>query len=374
MLSLFIGALLAPALAQPPPLVLAHESFTLDNGLRVILHPDRRSPLFSLEVRYTIGAGDEPISGIAHLFEHLMFEGSKNAPEAAYDRWLGAAGAVTNAWTDHDAMAFTVVGPAPALDLALYLEADRMADVAAGLDEDALSNQLAIVFSERDLNDSAPGGRDAVALARQLYPDGHPYRRRVLGEPERLQDITLDQIDAFAQAWLQPANATLTLGGDFDPDVARGLIAARFGGVESHPLPARRDAPEVVLEGEVRSVHYDEVTPTLYLTWPTVPAGHPDEAALDMLADLLSSGESSVLGAAVQTGRIAEARAWTDNRRRDGRLIVQVQHPRRSMAQLLREVDHRLARFLDEGPDPTALARHQRRWRSWAVRLAEGLE
>jgi len=339
---------------------LPYTTRTLDNGLQVIVHEDHRAPLFAAELRYRVGAAGDPIPGLAHLVEHLMFEGSASAPQGAYDRWLAAAGASNNAWTSHDTTAFTVVGPAEALELALFLEGDRMGWLT--LDEEDLINQLAVVFSERELSLSAVGGWETPSVSAALYPAGHPYRRTVLGEPEPLSEVTIAQLADFVSRWYQPANAVLVVGGAVSAEAVFALAEQHLGIVPATSPPAQPAAAPVSLGSERRRVLYDEVAPTLEVVWPTVPRGHADEAALDMLSGILHNRLS------------ARGRVWTENRRLSGRLVAELTHPRGGLWRLRRRLDREVASLKSTPVSVAELARVQARWRTSYVRGAEGLE
>ncbi|MFT4977953.1 MAG: zinc protease [Myxococcota bacterium] len=351
--------LLLPPILLAAPLRLPHTEVTLDCGLRLIVHEDHRAPLFAAELRYHTGAADDPVPGLAHLIEHMMFEGSDAAPQGAYDRLLAAAGASNNAWTSHDTSAFTVVGPAAALELTLFLESDRMGWLT--LEEEDLINQLAVVFSERELSRGAPGGLETAAVSRMLYPDSHPYRGTVLGEPETLGEVRLDTVRAALDERYQPANATLVVCGDVSTEAVIALARQYFADVPTRPPLPHPTAAPLVVDAEQRRVLFDEVEPTLLAVWPTVPRLHPDEPALDLLADAL-------------TEALSGARAWTENRRLGGRLSVRLSRPRGHTRRLLRHLDRAVKKLQRVPLSMEALARLQRRWRAGYVRSAEGLE
>lgn len=353
--------LLSPLCAAP--LTLDHTEYILPSGMRLIVHEDHRAPLFAAELRYHVGAADDSVPGLAHLVEHLMFEGSASAPAAAYDRWLAEAGASNNAWTSHDTTAFTVVGPANALELTLFLESDRMGWML--LDEEDLINQLAVVFSERELSRSAVGGLVTPSTSAALFPSGHPYRTTVLGDPDPLAEVSLAQIQAFVDRWYQPANATLVVGGAVSAQEVIALAEKHFSDVPVSPRPQREARPPAGLDREVRRVLYDEVNPTLLAVWPTVPRLHPDEPALDLLADVLTS-------------RLAEGRlsavSWTANRQLAGRLSVRLSHPRWRLRRTLRALERELRRLKRAPVAVAELARLQQKWRVSYARRSEGLE
>lgn len=360
-----------PHLLIAPTLHLQTRQHTLDNGMEVVLLPDRRVPLVASELVWRVGAAEDALplpgspgrSGMAHLIEHVLFEGE-------YDPLLAEAGGESNAWTGHDWTAYTAAAPADALERLLYLESRRMADPLAGVSDDDLDNQLSVVLSERSL--ARGGGRTDRAIAETLYPPGHPLAGPVLGDPDALFEITRPEVEAFLSAWYQPRNAILVLGGDFDPDEAIESIERWFGGLESTEPPARAQTDLEARSG--RWALYEETTPTLLLIWPTVPRGHPDEPALDLLAEVLASGLSSRLGQRVDAGRLDEVAGWTQNGRLAGKLVLSLSHHRRSARALLREADRALDDLLAHPPDAAELRIYQERWRMWYVRRAQGLE
>jgi zinc protease len=357
-----------PVLLLAPTLHLPVEQHTLASGLQVILLVDRRTPLVATELTYRVGAAEDRVAvpgfsgcpGMAHLVEHLLFEGE-------YDALLAEAGGESNAWTSHDWLTLTAAAPADALERLLYLESRRMAEPLAGVSQDDLDNQIAVVLSERSLERS--GGRGGRALAESLYPPGHPLSAPVLGDPDALAEVSLSTVSAFLSAWAQPGNAILVIGGDIDPVATLAHVERWFGGLTAASPPPRvtLPPPEAV---PARRVLHENTTPTAMLAWRTVPRGHPDEPALDMLAELITDR----LARRVATGRLDEARAWTENGRLDGRLVLSAAHLRRSSRALHRELRRALAGVLDHPVDPAALARHGERWRMWYVRAAQPLE
>lgn len=383
MLAAMLPLLLAPiALAALP--VLSPPNFTtrrfvLDNGLEVVLHEDHRAPLVASHIFYRVGASEDPPgrSGLAHLFEHLMFGGSKHAPDSAYDRLLAEVGGDNNAWTDEDYTAYHAVVPRGALGLLLFLESDRMGWLVEGLSDEEIENQLLVVAGERGIGEDAPGGQDGDLIDRALYPAGHPYGRPVIGFEDELASVTRAELAEFHARWYAPANASLVLVGDFDSDAAEAEVRRWFGDLPTRPAPPPRALPPLVeLSQERRVKHEDDVErSSLYVVWPTVPEGHPDEAPLDMLADLLSSGPGSRLDDALyfDRRRADAVSAWTTNGRVSGAFTIELQSARRDLDDLLRDLDRVLDALRRSAPAPSELERQKTRWRSWFFRAGEDL-
>ncbi|MFT5686263.1 MAG: zinc protease [Myxococcota bacterium] len=358
-----------PALLLAPTLHLPVQRHTLDNGMVVILLVDARAPLIATELTFSVGAAEDGIavpgfsggSGMAHLVEHLMFEGE-------YDALLAEAGGESNAWTSHDWTTYTAAAPSDALERLLYLESRRMADPLAGVSDDDLENQIAVVLTERSMDRN--GGRGGRALTESIYATGHPFHTPVLGDPDVVGDIDRASVTGFLSAWYQPDGAILVIGGDIDPEATLARVEHWFGGLPAREKPDRAVAPAVAQPTHPRRVLYESTMPTVTMAWPTIPMGHPDEAALDLLAEILSER----LGDRVTSGRLDVVGAWTDNGRLGGRLVLSASHLRRSSRALHRELDRALSDTTTRPISPDLLRHHQERWRMWFVRSAQSLE
>ncbi|MCC6994765.1 MAG: insulinase family protein [Deltaproteobacteria bacterium] len=280
-----------PADASAPRLTV--ERYQLDNGLEVILHPDPAVPLVAVDLWYHVGSGDETPgkSGYAHLFEHMMFQGSANTGEDVHFSTLRKIGASTvNGTTNTDRTNYFEVVPAHQLETALRLESDRMGYLLPVLTQKSLDNQRDVVRNERRQRyDSVPYGLDRFATAAALYPEGHPYRYLTIGRHEDLAVASVDDVKAFFKTWYVPANATLILAGDFDPTAARALVAKWFAGFPRSVKPLRRDVPmpsvkasRQVLDdpfARLRRVHY---------VWQSARIFTPGDAELDLLSSILA--------------------------------------------------------------------------------------
>jgi zinc protease len=294
-------ALLLAALAHaadPAPMALPTDVVVLDNGLTVLLHQDDRTDRAALFIRFDVGSRDEADGehGCAHLFEHLMFEGSASVPNNAFDTWLTEAGGENNAYTSPDETAYHMVFPSGALDLALFLESDRLGFLDAGLDAANLANQQKVVLQEREQGYAQPNGRDWDALTRLTYPAGHPYHVPVIGTVADIEGFTLEAVQSFWQRHYRPRNAVLTLVTPLPTSEALEAVVRWFGPLGDTGAPAARPEASPAPAGATpgRGMLEDAVEErTLYLLYPTVPAGHPDEPALDLLAGVLSDGRGT---------------------------------------------------------------------------------
>ena len=280
------------AIAADDPTSIEHQTHVLDNGLTVILAPDHNTDTIALHVHYDVGARDELPGeyGCAHLFEHLMFEGSGNVPGNAFDAWLGAAGGDNNAFTSSDGSAYHETFPSGALDLVLMLESDRMGFLDAALDDTNLANQQKVVLQERAEGFEQPGGRTWDALDLIVWPPGHPYQHMVIGTIADVEGFTTEGVRDFWSRHYRPRNAVLALVGNFETEAALERVKHWFADVpdpgpaakraEAQPIDAAALAKDWVLEDRIEDRR-------LYLLYPTVPEDHPDAVALDVLAEVL---------------------------------------------------------------------------------------
>ncbi len=279
---------------------LAFEKYKLANGLEVILHEDRRTPIVTVNLWYHVGSKDEPAgkNGFAHLFEHVMFQGSKHVPEDTYFRFLERAGATNiNGTTNLDRTNYFETVPANRLELALWLESDRMGFLLDHADQHTFESQREVVKNERRQNyENAPYGMAAHYIRAQIFPASHPYHLLTIGTPKDLDAASLDDVRAFFRTWYVPNNATLVIVGDFDKARTKELVQRYFGPIPSGVLPARTPSPDAKLASETRIDMVAGVElPRVYVSWPTPASFTQADADLDLLASVLASGKTSRL-------------------------------------------------------------------------------
>ena len=277
---------------------ISFEKFTLSNGLDVILHQDDSLPLVAVNIWYHVGSKDEVPgkTGYAHLFEHLMFEGSKHHNSSHFDPILQVGGTL-NGSTTPDRTNYWENLPSNYLELALWLESDRMGYLLDALDQERLDLQRDVVKNERRQSyENRPYGVASIRLQEALYPLPHPYHWPTIGFHEDLDAATLDDARSFFQQFYTPNNASLTIAGDIQPDETREMVERYFGDLLSGPAIPRARRADSSLQGHTNLTLHDRVLlPRLYLMWPTVPRFHPDEAPLSILSSILSGGKSSRL-------------------------------------------------------------------------------
>ncbi|PYQ71566.1 MAG: insulinase family protein [Acidobacteria bacterium] len=276
---------------------LSYAKHTLGNGLDVLLHEDHGCPIVAVNVWYHVGSKNEHPghTGFAHLFEHLMFEGSQHHDRGFFQPLQGA-GATLNGSTNADRTNYWEVVPPNALELALWMESDRMGFLLPALTEAKFSNQRDVVLNERRQNyENRPYGLAPMALLAALFPPDHPYHWTTIGEIADLQAVQLDEVHAFFRRYYHPANASLALAGDFDPDEALGLVDQYFGTIDAglRVGPVRASAS---LSDETRLFFEDRVElPRLYFAWLTPAMFADGDADLDLATDLLANGKTSRL-------------------------------------------------------------------------------
>jgi len=279
------------------PVTLSFTKHTLANGLDVLLHEDHTCPIVAVNLWYHVGSKNERPghTGFAHLFEHLMFEGSQHH-DRGYFQPLQGAGATLNGSTNADRTNYWEVVPSNALELALWMESDRMGYLLPALTEAKFSNQRDVVLNERRQNyENRPYGLAPMALLSALFPPDHPYHWTTIGEVADLHAVRLDEVQAFFRRYYHPANASLALAGDIDSDEALAMARAYFEALEPGDRVDPVDA-SASLSSDTRIFFEDRVElPRLYLAWLTPAMFAEGDADLDLGTDLLANGKTSRL-------------------------------------------------------------------------------
>jgi zinc protease len=296
--AILVGLMLQAPAATGPKLDVPFTQFDLPNGLHVILHEDHTVPLLTVNVWYHVGSAREKVgrTGFAHLFEHLMFMGSKNAKYGDFDKLLEAAGGTNNASTAEDRTNYYIDVPSNALDLALFLESDRMAYLVDAMSPKTVDAQRDVVKNERRQSyENAPYGMASIEIAELMYPKGHPYRWPTIGNMEDLTAASYEDVVEFFRTYYQPANASLVIAGDIDPVKTRAAVEKWFSEVKPGAKPVTPiDYPHASLEEVRKKTIQDQVQlPRLYLTWITPAHLQPGDAELDVLSSLLAGGKNS---------------------------------------------------------------------------------
>lgn len=281
------------------PIALSLEIYRLPNGLNVILAPDPAVPIVAVNLWYHVGSANEPAgkTGFAHLFEHLMFQGSENVGNDAHFRYVQEAGGTLNGTTSPDRTNYFEAVPSNFLEMALWLESDRMGFLLPALTQEKLDNQRDVVMNERRQSyENVPYGLAMETILAALYPEGHPYRHPTIGSMDDLLAGSLEDAQDFFERYYAPANASLSIVGDFDPEEAKRLVSTYFGTFPAAPAVERPTAPPVSLTSPNYLLLEDRVQlPRLYIVWPTPPFFEPGDAEMDAVGYVLAGGRTSRL-------------------------------------------------------------------------------
>jgi zinc protease len=339
---------------------------TLDNGLDVLIHEDHGVPIVAVNLWYHVGSKNEKPgrTGFAHLFEHLMFEGSQHY-DRGYFQPLQEAGASLNGSTNADRTNYWEVVPPNALELALWMESDRMGYLLPALTDHKFDNQRDVVLNERRQNyENRPYGLASMAVVAALYAPEHPYHWLTIGAAEDLRAARLDDVKAFFQTYYRPRNASLALAGDVDTAEVLKMVGDYFGpldaGDEPPPVAFTAPAPPAA---ETRLLLEDRVElPRLYMAWHSPAMFAPDDAELDLVAEVLASGKTSRLyRTLVYEERIATEIAASQNSREIGGFfqIVATAAPGRTLEELEKAISREIAAFMSGGATAMELERCQ---------------
>ena len=387
---LALGALAiasSPALAadRPAPLPelvarvdIPYQRFTLPNGLRVLVHTDRKAPVVAVSVWYHIGSKDEPAgkTGFAHLFEHLMFNGSENSPEDFFVPLQAMGGTDYNGTTWYDRTNYFETVPTGALEKALWLESDRMGHLLGGIDQAKLDNQRGVVQNEKRQGDNEPFGTVDYTVYDALFPAGHPYRHNTIGTMADLNAASLTTVKDWFRANYGAGNAVLVLAGDIDVATAKRLVAKYFGDIARGPAVKRIAAPVPTLPAPVTKTLTDQVPFTRIARYWAVPGVNDAEttalqAALSVLGGLSSSRLDNAL---VRNEKIAVGvTAKADIFEQVGVATVSADvKPGQDAAAVAARLDAVIAQFPERRPHPrrsTARRHAARGGHDWRARI-----
>src|SRR6476661_2660666 len=348
------------AIAQTAPtkIELPYTQFTLPNGLTVILHEDHAVPLVSTNMWYHVGSAREKPgrTGFAHLFEHLMFMGSGHVKPGEFDDWLEGAGGTNNGSTENDRTNYWINVPSNAIELALFLESDRMEYLLDSMTPKTVDAQRDVVKNERrqSVENRPYGEAEDVILGEMLYPEGHPYHWPVIGYMPDLTAASYEDVVAFFKKFYAPSNASLAIAGDIDVANTRRLVEKWFGDVKAAPPPEPATIPGVMLTGVQKKTVTDRVQlPRLFLAWLTPRHFEPGDAALDVVADVLAGGKNSRLyKRLVYDMQIAQSVEAVQNSQALSSyfLIEATPRPGHTIEELQKVIDEEIARLQHETP------------------------
>ena len=344
------------------PINLPFSKQRLDNGLEVIVHEDRRVPIIAVNVWYHVGSKNERPgrTGFAHLFEHLMFEGSEHH-NTGYFPPLQQAGALLNGSTNTDRTNYWEVVPTSAIALALWMESDRMGYLLPALTPQRFETQRDVVLNERRQNyENRPYGFGMMAMSAALFPPDHPYHWMTIGGADDIRAMQLEDVQAFFRTYYHPANASLAIGGDIDTARAFELAERYFGDLPGGAVPEPVTA-DARLAREVRLVLEDRVElPRVYMAWLSPAMFADGDAELDLAADLLANGKTSRLyRTLVYEKRLALDVSGYQSSRELGSffLLAATAAPGCSLTEIAAIIDTEVQRLADKGPTESEMER-----------------
>ncbi|MDX2036982.1 MAG: pitrilysin family protein [Isosphaeraceae bacterium] len=351
---------------EPQIPVLKVEKYKLANGLEVILHQDRSTPVVGVNIWYKVGSKDEVVgrTGFAHLFEHLMFQGSEHH-DKEYFGPIEKVGAQINGSTNTDRTNYYETLPANALELALWLESDRMGFLLPALTQAKLDNQREVVKNERRQRvDNVPYGQSSEKLLEALYPPTHPYHHSVIGSMADLSAASLDDVSAFFRKYYAPNNASLVIAGDIDIPATKQLVEKYFGSLPAGEPVARPKPVDAPLTESKHVRMTDRVAlDRVQLVWPSVHRGHPDEPALDILAAVLGQlDKENRLYRPLMYDKQLAANASAFNSASDlaGTFaVIATARPGVSLDELVAIADAEIRRLQTDGPTESEVAKAQ---------------
>ncbi|MBN2089121.1 insulinase family protein [candidate division KSB1 bacterium] len=350
-------------LAQAADIDIPYKKIVLDNGLTLIVHEDHKAPIVAVNVWYHVGSKNEKEgkTGFAHLFEHLMFNGSENFNDD-YFKALEKVGATDlNGTTNEDRTNYFQNVPTPSLDLVLWMESDRMGHLIGAIDQAKLDEQRGVVQNEKRQGENEPYSLADELIAKNCFPVGHPYSWTVIGSMEDLTDASLEDVHEWFKSYYGAANAVLSIAGDIDPETAKKKVEQYFGDIPSGPPVTKHDVWVAKRTGTHRQIAQDRVPQARIMKIWNIPQwGSADADYLDLASDVLASGKTSRLfKRLVYTDQIAtSAAAFVDLREIGGLFTIQADaKPGVSLEKVEQAIDEELAKFLAEGPTEAELKR-----------------
>jgi len=355
--------------------LISYRKYRLANGLTVLLHEDHSDPLVHVNVTYHVGSAREAPdrTGFAHLFEHMMFQGSAHVASGQHFRIINEAGGNMNGTTYRDRTSYFQTVPRNYLERVLWLEADRMGFLLDAVDQQKFEIQRQTVKNERAQRfDNAPYGRVAETMGALLYPPEHPYSWQPIGYVKDLDRADVSDLKQFFLRWYGPNNAVLAIGGDIDIAQTLAWVERYFGPLKSGPeVPPVTPRPAVLSSSRYYTLEDQVHLPLIYLAYPTVSLGHPDEASLDMFANILGQGKTSILYKnLVKQGLAVDASASHYCEERACTLSVWAYaNPQRevTLAQLETAIDASIEEVASRGVQPDDLARAKGQVESSAI-------
>ena len=370
-------ALVTRGSAQTKEIDIPYQRFVLDNGLTVIVHEDHKAPIVAINTWYHVGSKNEKPgkTGFAHLFEHLMFGGSEHSSGRYIDAMEKIGATDLNGTTNSDRTNYFQNVPTSAVDFTLWMESDRMGHLLGALDQKTLDLQRGVVQNEKRQGENQPYGVTRQLLTQNTYPAGHPYSWTTIGDMADLDAASMNDVREWFKTYYGPSNVVLVLAGDIDAKTAREKVVKYFGDIPAGPPVAHQQVWIAKMTGTHRQVVQDRVPQArIYKVWNIPEYGSADGDYLDLVSDCLSSGKSSrFYKRLVYEDQIAtEALAFVDLAEIGGQFTVRgTARPGQSIAQVEKELDEELARFVKNGPTPEEMQRVKAQYQANFIRGIE---
>ena len=337
------------------------DTFTLDNGLTVVVHEDRKVPMVAINVWYHVGSKNEKVgkTGFAHLFEHLMFNGTENYNAEYFEPFEKIGATDQNGTTNNDRTNYFQNVPTNALDLGLWMESERMGHILNVIDEDKLNEQRGVVQNEKRQGENQPYGQVWNAIGKGVFPKGHPYSWSVIGSMEDLNAATLDDVKDWFNTYYGPTNAVIALAGDIDLETAKLKVEEYFGDIPAGPPLSKPKKWVAKRTEQTREVMEDKVPQTrIYKVWNVAEDGTDDAMALELTASTLAGGKNSPLYQELvyKTGLATSASAFYYGREIAGLFIITATVAKdKDPKEVERVMDETLAKYLKKGPNAKLL-------------------
>jgi zinc protease len=356
---------------------IPYKKFVLDNGLTLIVHEDRKAPIVAVNVWYHVGSKNEKPgkSGFAHLFEHLMFNGSENFDDDYFQALERVGATDLNGTTNADRTNYFQNVPTSAVDVALWMESDRMGHLLGAISQEKLDEQRGVVQNEKRQYENQPYAVSYELITKNTYPAGHPYSWTVIGSMEDLNAASLDDVKEWFKTYYGAANAVVVLAGDIDPETALEKVKKFFGDIPAGPPIAKHEVWIAKRSGTQRQKVQDRVPQArIYKVWNVPQWGSPEADYLDLVSDVLAQGKTSrFYKRLVYEDQIAtDVSAYVDAREISGQFyIVATAKPGVDLQKVEAALDEELARFLQEGPTESELRRVKTQY---VARFVRGIE
>ena len=362
-----------------PEVDIPYKKYVLDNGLTLIVHSDHKTPIVAVNIWYHVGSKNEGPGqqGFAHLFEHLMFQGSEHWQGEYFEPFERAGATDMNGTTNVDRTNYFASVPTAALDMALWMESDRMGHFLGAIDQNLLEEQRGVVLNEKRQGENQPYGQVFDTIPPNTYPAGHPYSWSTIGSEADLNAASLEDVKSWFKTYYGPSNAVLVLAGDIDPEQARAKVEKYFGSINPGPPVSQQKRWVARMSGEHRQVMYDRVPQArLYKVWNIPPTGAPDTTRLQIAADLLAGSKNSPLyKTLVYDKQIAtDVSAFVWDKEIGSQFIVSATaRPGVDLDEIERVLDKQMRSFINEGPPADAVNRARARFGASFVRGIESV-